>query len=345
MKPVVKFILDSGAFSAFTRKKVIDIKAYAEFALKNRDCIEEVISLDAIDPRDPEKAAATSWDNYLYLRDRGLTVMPVFHVRENIKWLEKMLDVTDYIGLSASSLAAISEGRSWYDLIWNYVTDNTGKPIANFHSFGDTTTQTLFGYPWYSADSTTWTTMAGRGGRILIDGKVLQVRTLTRQGRSYIAMDDPVPKREAWEDLLNRYGVSNELLTADLSPSEVLMIRGYLNCAYMLDQAKLSSKNKTLKGKVIPLVGSINGHRLGRDREDLKLYFGIASSAHRWHLPPLTKNGVDHLVMSYFYLNEKHWYNEIVPYLYDPVGTVNGAGFPVIKKNYDLLCRFVGDKR
>ena len=101
----VKLMLDSGAFSAWRKGKPIDLREYCDFVKAHKDVIACCVALDVIDPSNPEYAARQSFDNWLYMRSVGIDARPVFHAREDLKWLDMMLDAgAHYIGLSASSI-------------------------------------------------------------------------------------------------------------------------------------------------------------------------------------------------------------------------------------------------
>ena len=134
MSDKISLVLDSGAFSAFTQKKEVNLANYCDFCIENEDHIETVVNLDVIQPGSPEVAAAAGMANFQIMLDRGIKAMPVFHARENLKWLDQMLDRTDYIGLSGTSLVSPVEDKAWHRFIWQYVTDSMGYPIAKFHS-------------------------------------------------------------------------------------------------------------------------------------------------------------------------------------------------------------------
>lgn len=84
-------LIDSGAYEAWTSGIAIDREAYCQFALQNRDLAPNVVivSLDHIDPDDPGESARISFENFEYLRSRGLDPMPVVHVGESLDCLRR----------------------------------------------------------------------------------------------------------------------------------------------------------------------------------------------------------------------------------------------------------------
>jgi hypothetical protein len=171
------FFLDSGAFSAWSRGAVIDLDEYCAFVKANIEHIEVYANLDVI-PGVPgrnatkaerERAAAQSWENFLYMRSEGLDPLPIFHVGEDFKWLDMMCEATDYIGLGGMVGSHLTPDlrRGWLDSVFYRICDSEGKPAVKTHGFGMTSIPLIFRYPWYSVDSTTWIKIASHGGVLL----------------------------------------------------------------------------------------------------------------------------------------------------------------------------------
>ena len=64
---------DSGAYSAMSLGKPVDLDQFAEWAERNRPYLAWTASLDAIG--DPDR----TWKNYRYLTRNGLDVVPTVH--------------------------------------------------------------------------------------------------------------------------------------------------------------------------------------------------------------------------------------------------------------------------
>lgn len=152
-KPKIELMTDSGAYSAWTQGKPVNLTEYTDFVLANPETIAHVVNLDSIDPTGPEVAAATGWANLCYMKDRGVDPLPVYHARERLDWFDKMLDTCKYIGISGTSLVSPTEHLAFYDLSYHYGTDSQGYPLAKYHAFGDTAPHSMLTYPWFSADS------------------------------------------------------------------------------------------------------------------------------------------------------------------------------------------------
>lgn len=336
-KPVIELIMDSGAFSAFTKGRVIDISKYCDFCLANQEYISTVVNLDVINPQGPEIAAEAGWNNFLYMQDRGILPMPVYHAREEVKWLDKMLDSCKYIGLSGTSLVSPLEAKAFYDLSWHYCTDSAGNPIANFHAFGDTAAYSMLTYPWYSADSATWMIQAGRAARVKLQGRSYQLRSSSIRDSSFIALDDPPIKRAAWEEEIRLLGLNPDaVMNVKASQSELAMIRSYLVAA---DTIKLQAQAATVNQFKKPLsLLSMKRGDIGTPSNGVKISFVLSPSAYYFNLPIVAALGIKHVLLSYYYVEtapKKFWHERLTPFLFDPVGFCNRD--PKIKKYFDKL--------
>lgn len=178
-KNKISLILDSGAFSAWTRRVAIDIDEYIKFSLENIEHIDYVVNLDVIPgfPGDKnitedkkEASAAAGYENYYYMLKKGIPkekLIHVFHMGEDMKWLRKMVDEIPYIGLSPANDRRTPEKIIWLDKCMPIVCDNKGTPKVKFHGFAVTALPIMLRYPWYSVDSTTWVIHARNGAIIM----------------------------------------------------------------------------------------------------------------------------------------------------------------------------------
>lgn len=170
-------MLDSGAFSAWYHKDSVDLDAYIEFIKEHRKSFYSIVALDVI-PGDKakmakttraiEEAAAQSNRNYVYMRHKGIEPIPVFHMGEDFKWLEKMLDERiPYIGISPYMKATQDNIIRWMDEVFTRIGDRDGAPLCKTHGFGVTGHQIVRRYPWFSVDSTSWALSAGYGNILM----------------------------------------------------------------------------------------------------------------------------------------------------------------------------------
>ena len=173
MERVVSLMLDSGAYSAFTLGKVIDIEDYIAFIKKNEQYLDTYINLDVI-PGAPGRiatveethaAAKASYANQQYMKKQGLAPIPVFHSGEEWKWLRRYIaDGEPYIALSLSVAdRSFAKGHNWLDQAFTLLTDREGRAIRKVHGLGLSTVRVMRRYPWASVDAATWGIAAGMG--------------------------------------------------------------------------------------------------------------------------------------------------------------------------------------
>jgi hypothetical protein len=105
-----------------------------------------------------------SWDILKYMESNGLYPIPAFHLFEDFKWLSKMIDAYEYIGVAGVNkgpYAAPYEG--WIKRVFEqYIQLPDGSPRVKIHGFAATALDILKLYPFYSCDSSTW----GFGARL-----------------------------------------------------------------------------------------------------------------------------------------------------------------------------------
>src|SRR5690606_28911674 len=146
--------IDSGAFSAESSGKPINIDDYCNF-LKAAEA-NNYVCLDVI-----RNAEATEI-NLKYMESQGLKPFPVFHKTSHEKWLYKYLEEYDKIALGGAVKAG--ELEYWLDATWQIILKE--KPTMNVHGFGITSPEIMMRYPWTSCDSSSF--KAGRRfGRLI----------------------------------------------------------------------------------------------------------------------------------------------------------------------------------
>jgi hypothetical protein len=159
---VKDFILDSGAFTAYTQGEVIDIREYGETILANKEVITQSANLDVIG--NPEE----TYKNWLLLTDMGCNTLPVIHYGANKKWFDVYLGEHKVKYLALGGLVPYVKKKTkikkWLDYCYSILKN---YPEVKVHLFGVTTNWILQRYPIYSCDSTGWL-YAGKRGRIVV---------------------------------------------------------------------------------------------------------------------------------------------------------------------------------
>ena len=188
-----RLFVDSGAYSAYTKGKVIDVDDYIKLINEIAPWVEIFAQVDKIpqvigrEPTEEELAAAPaqSWENYLYMikkvkpeyRDK---IMPVFHFQEDPKWLHNMLEYTHedgshipYIGLAVSTVDGAEVRHQWLEMCFDII-KKSSNPNVKTHAFGMPALAVLEDFPLTSSDSTTWV-IAASYGFIIVDKKTICV--------------------------------------------------------------------------------------------------------------------------------------------------------------------------
>ena len=162
MKNSISLFLDSGAFSAFTKKIQIDIEEYAAFIKKYERYIEVYANLDVIGDEE------ATFENQKKMESMGLSPLPTFHQGGKLEYLEHYLNNYDYIALGGMVGVNRNVLSRWLDMVYgNYICDDKGYPKVKTHGFGLTSLKLMLRYPWYSVDSTSWV-MTSRFGSVYI---------------------------------------------------------------------------------------------------------------------------------------------------------------------------------
>jgi hypothetical protein len=146
--------LDSGAFGAFTRGQVIDLKKYCAFILQHPTRFYPYASLDVIGDW---RASAHNWD---LMRAEGVNAMPTFHMNSPETELRRLLKAADYLALGGVVGATQETMQPWLDKCWRVIRDYWPVKV---HVFGVMAQWCLERYPWYSADSSSALVGAGMG--------------------------------------------------------------------------------------------------------------------------------------------------------------------------------------
>jgi len=197
----MKTFVDSGAFSAHTKGKVVDVEDYINYVNERTEFVTIFAQLDKI-PGDFGKPKTTqqlmeapilSWQNYLYMRDRVAEpdkLLPIFHQGEDFSYLEKMLETTfngrhiPYIGLSPANDMATIRKEAYLKKCFEIIKASS-NPTVKTHAFGMTSLKLLEKYPLYSADSTSWI-MTAANGSIMTKWGVMEISNNQKVHKKHI---------------------------------------------------------------------------------------------------------------------------------------------------------------
>lgn len=151
----VRVFADSGAFSAATLGATVSLADYTAWLRDWQPLMAAAATLDVIGD-----ATATA-RNTAALEDAGLTVLPTFHVGTPWPVLEDLCSRYRYVALGGMVpyVRRPRELMRWLVRCFR-VASHTGTV---FHGFGQTNIDIVLALPFYSVDSSTWTTGARYG--------------------------------------------------------------------------------------------------------------------------------------------------------------------------------------
>lgn len=247
-----KLIVDSSAYSAWTRGMEIDIDEYIDFINKIEDVVYWFAELDKIPgkfgevhtPEELAEAPEYSWKNYLYMIERvkcPKKILPIFHQGEDFKYLKQMLEFRfpdgshiEYIGISPDNGVSVSKKIPWYDEVWKIIKASSNPDVLT-HNFGMTTINIIEQYPSMSSDSTSWVRYGAYGSIIIVvNGRAKRVYVSERgQAEADHINNQSDAVKQAVEHVCNRigHGITLEQLCKD----ECSYLRSIFNL-YSLDE-------------------------------------------------------------------------------------------------------------
>jgi len=281
----VNLLLDSGAFSAWAQSARVNLDEYIKFIKENIDIIHAYVNLDVIPgqmwrtptSKEVEISAQKGWDNLIYMENQGLKPIPVFHQGERLYWLDKLLKHgCDWIGISPANDRSTLEKMEWLDKVFDFITTDDGIPIIKTHAFGVTATHLLFRYPWYSVDSTSWTTIS-RYGKVLVP-KSFNNKYDYKESPYVISVSDREEKQQdisehyltvsqSTRNKLDKYfelkNTSFNELTKGWHPRDILNIQYYLDLEAAINNDPSTKKfDKSLVRKEFFDVENIDNYNL-----------------------------------------------------------------------------------
>lgn len=153
----IKILLDSGAYTAWTRNEEIKIDELIFFIKQNLNFFWNYVELD-VKPNSNtsiEKSIQLTKQNQKIMEDSGLNPLPVYHLNtERLDYLEELLEKYEYVFIGGMAGEGITG-----DKILN-LCDNLFNVNKNYkrklHALGQTGFTLLIKYPWYSCDSVSW---------------------------------------------------------------------------------------------------------------------------------------------------------------------------------------------
>ena len=260
LKPMSKLFVDSGAFSAWTKGKEINVKEYINWLNERSDYLDLFGQIDSIPgsrdsgvvtTHDIEESARKTWENYLFMRKRvnkpeGL--LYTFHIGEPIRYLEQALKWKDEYGNYIPYIALggmVGKSHNIRDAFLEQCFSTIyklGREDIKVHAFGMTDFDLLKKYPITSADSTSWI-MVGAMGNVMTDWGNISVSSKQKNDKNHYS-HLPKEEIEKFNELISKYGYTlNEL-------AESRNNRIMFNALYMLEKSnEINEMDRTYKPK------------------------------------------------------------------------------------------------
>ena len=158
--PNLRIIGDSGAFSAESQGATITTKDLAGWATKWAHRLAWVASLDVIGDQDGTRR---NWQDMV--EDHGVPGIPTIHYGAHPSAMDWYVDRdVDFIGLGGMVGRPLVRQMRWLIGVFKYQQAN--HPGLRFHGWGVTADKVL-NLPFYSVDSSGWTS-AVRFGRVIL---------------------------------------------------------------------------------------------------------------------------------------------------------------------------------
>lgn len=240
-----KLFVDSGAFSAHTKGRELDVDEYIEYLNARQGCFEVIAQVDKIPGEFGKKktreqlleAPELSWENYLYMRDKVIdynNLTPIFHQGEDFKHLHRMLETTfdgehiPYIGISPANDVSTKEKAKWFETVFRIIRDSS-NPNVKTHAFGMTSLDLLEKYPFYSADSTSWLMTSANGSIMTSWGLMLMSDVQVNNPKHFNHLSPEMQAKVAEE--VAKWGYDIEEAKTNYK------VRGLINASYLKNWA------------------------------------------------------------------------------------------------------------
>ena len=234
-----KLFIDSGAFSAHTKGKVVDVDEYIRYINSIDDQVTVFAQVDKIPGKfgeehtkeELEEAPELSWQNYLYMVDKVKSrdkLIPIFHQGEDFRWLKNMLEYRHsdgshiaYIGISSTNDQPTISKIQWFDKCFKMIKESS-NPDVKTHAFGMTIRPVLEAFPFTSADSTGWL-MCGANGSIYVGYNIVVIGDRS-QSKSVNIINKSTGVKQSVRDYVEKFGYNIDDLIADVNQRQLFNI-------------------------------------------------------------------------------------------------------------------------
>jgi len=236
-----RVFLDSGAFSAFTLGKTIDLVAYCDYIKRNRDIIRVEDNSLMASVLDGIGDPLQTYRNQLLMEEQGVRPLPCFHYGEDERYLDWYIANYEYITIGGMVPISNPQLFHWLDRIWNdHLVDGSGRPRIKVHGFGLTSVPLMDRYPWDSVYSSSWVQI-GAHGNLFMEGKTMAFSSQSPNAKVPGQHVDTLPPimREAVEQKLRNQGFDSERLRDNTYARWAYNAWGYAELGRAMPQDKV----------------------------------------------------------------------------------------------------------
>lgn len=211
------FLLDSGAFTAWSVGKSVSLEDYAVTSLEVLQKFPHswTVNLDVIPGEAGRTATKTEIENGMvkslenadYLRSKGLRVIEVFHQNEPFYFLDELIarrvDEKAIVGISPRNDVSVAKRVEWLKSALGYLATAYGvEGLPRTHGFAATGLDMLRAFPFYSADSSSWLTAHRYGTQVGEDGRMGHMKHIYGEGSSRVPAARDVAVRRSIQSLV-----------------------------------------------------------------------------------------------------------------------------------------------
>lgn len=196
----VDLLIDSGAFTAYTLGKSIDLQAYTAYLQKNAKNITAAFALDVIGDHE---ASLRNYRQQKAALGKSVELIPTWHVTSPLDNLRELCEEADYVAVGGAVGYSTQQRALMRTLVQAHkIAREHGTRL---HGLGMTSNQTRR-LPWYSVDSSSWI-YPMKYPMLLLATKDGSIRSLKRGQKSIHSEKDLVT---AYGLPLNRLAIPGE---------------------------------------------------------------------------------------------------------------------------------------
>lgn len=168
--PGVDLMVDSGAFTADSIGKKIDMDEYCEWLIRHQSNITTAVVLDVIGDW---RGTARNHEIMMGKLPESITVLPVWHATSPLSELDRLCRAHDYVGIGGvTTMARTVKQFMQHSIRAHKVAELHGTKL---HGLGVTGRTAMTRLPWSTVDSSTWLSGARYGNLILYGWDYRQV--------------------------------------------------------------------------------------------------------------------------------------------------------------------------